>query len=234
MEKVIEAKNLTKRFGKILAVNNLSFEIKKGEIFGLIGPNGGGKTTTIKMILGILKPTKGEVFVFGKKMPNLKVLEKVGFMPQETALYEDLTLAENLSFFGKIYKIKNLKEKIEKILDFVGLKAWKNEIVSNFSGGMKKRASFAISLLPDPEILILDEPTVGIDPPLVISFWNLFYKLQKEGKTILITTHVMEEAMNCQRVGLMASGKLIAIDSPKNLIEKMKVSSLLEVFLKIQ
>ncbi len=234
MEKEILTKGLTKKFGNFLAVDNLNLEIERGEIFGLLGPNGGGKTTTIRMILGILKPQKGEIFVLGKKMPNLEVLSKIGYMPQESALYEDLTLIENLSLFGKIYDVLNLKEKIEEVLKFVGLENWKNELVLNLSGGMKKRASFAIALLPDPEILILDEPTVGIDPPLIISFWDYFKKLSQKGITILLTTHNMEEAMNCQRVGLMREGKLIALGPPKKLIEEFKANSLLEVFLKIK
>jgi ABC-2 type transport system ATP-binding protein len=234
MEKVIETKNLKKRFGKILAVDNVSLEIEKGKIFGLIGPNGGGKTTLIRMILGILKPTEGEVFVFGKKMPNRKVLKKIGYMPQESALYENLTLKENLLTFGEIFGIKNLKERIKEILKFVGLEGWEKEMVENFSGGMKKRASFSISLLPDPEILILDEPTVGIDPPLMVSFWEYFKELSKIGKTILITTHNLEEAMNCQEIGLMSRGKIILKGNPFELLKEHKVNSLLDLFLKFQ
>ena len=234
MEKVIETKNLKKRFGRILAVDNVSLEIEKGKIFGLIGPNGGGKTTLIKLILGILKPTEGEVFVFGKKMPNRKVLKKIGYMPQESALYENLTLKENLLTFGEIFGVKNLKERIKEVLKFVGLEGWENEIVENFSGGMKKRASFSISLLPDPEILILDEPTVGIDPPLMVSFWEYFKELSTIGKTILITTHNLQEAMNCQEIGLMSRGKIILKGNPFELLKEYKATSLLDLFLKFQ
>jgi ABC-2 type transport system ATP-binding protein len=234
MEKVIETKNLKKKFGKILAVENVNLEIEKGKIFGLIGPNGGGKTTLVRLILGILKPTEGEVFVFGKKMPNRKVLKKIGYMPQESALYENLTLKENLLTFGEIFGVKNLKERIKEVLKFVGLEGWENEIVENFSGGMKKRASFSISLLPDPEILILDEPTVGIDPPLMVSFWEYFKELSKIGKTILITTHNLQEAMNCQEIGLMSKGKIILKGNPFELLKEYKANSLLDLFLKFQ
>jgi ABC-2 type transport system ATP-binding protein len=234
MEKVIETKNLKKKFGKILAVENVNLEIEKGKIFGLIGPNGGGKTTLVRLILGILRPTEGEVFVFGKKMPNRKVLKKIGYMPQESALYENLTLKENLLTFGEIFGVKNLKERIKEVLKFVGLEGWENEIVENFSGGMKKRASFSISLLPDPEILILDEPTVGIDPPLMVSFWEYFKELSTIGKTILITTHNLQEAMNCQEIGLMSRGKIILKGNPFELLKEYKATSLLDLFLKFQ
>jgi ABC-2 type transport system ATP-binding protein len=234
MEKVIETKNLKKKFGKILAVDNVNLEIEKGKIFGLIGPNGGGKTTLIKLILGILKPTEGEVFVFGKKMPNRKVLKKIGYMPQESALYENLTLRENLLTFGEIFGVKNLKERIKEVLKFVGLEGWENEMVENFSGGMKKRASFSVSLLSDPKILILDEPTVGIDPSLMVSFWEYFKVLSKIGKTILITTHNLEEAMNCQEIGLMSRGKIILKGNPFELLKEHKAASLLDLFLKFQ
>jgi len=167
-------------------------------------------------------------------MPNRKILKKIGYMPQESALYENLTLKENLLTFGEIFGVKNLKERIKEVLKFVGLKGWENEIVENFSGGMKKRASFSISLLPDPEILILDEPTVGIDPPLMVSFWEYFKKLSKIGKTILITTHNLQEAMNCQEIGLMSKGKIILKGNPFELLKEHKVSSLLDLFLKFQ
>jgi ABC-2 type transport system ATP-binding protein len=234
MEKVIETKNLKKKFGKILAVDNVSLEIEKGKIFGLIGPNGGGKTTLIRMILGILKPTEGEVFIFRKRMPDRKVLKKVGYMPQESALYENLTLKENLLTFGEIFGVKNLKERMKEVLKFVGLEGWENEMIENFSQGMKKRASFSVSLLPDPEILILDEPTVGIDPPLMVSFWEYFKELSKIGKTILITTHNLQEAMNCQEIGLMSKGKIILKGNPLELLKEHKVNSLLDLFLKFR
>ena len=233
METVIETYELTKRFGSLTAVDNLNLEVKKGEVFGFIGPNGAGKTVTIKMLLSIIKPTRGSATVFGKKVPNVEVLKRVGYMPQETALYEDLTAHENIQLFGEIYGVNRsqLKEREDELLKFVGLIKWKNVIVSNFSGGMKSRLSFACSLIHQPELLFLDEPTVGIDPPLRASFWSYFKELTKKGITIFITTHYMDEASRCDRVGLIRNGRLLAVDTPNALKSKTGMESLEDVFL---
>lgn len=233
METAIETYELTKRFGDLTAVDNLNLKIRKGEIFGLIGPNGAGKTVTIKMLLGILKPTKGRVIVLGEEIPNGEVLKRIGYMPQETALYEDLTAHENIQLFGEIYGVNRsqLGEREDELLKFVGLIEWKNAIVSDFSGGMKSRLSFACSLIHQPELLFLDEPTVGIDPPLRASFWSHFKELTKKGVTILITTHYMDEASRCDRVGLIRNGRLLAVDTPKALKSKTGMESLEDVFL---
>jgi len=230
---VIECSNLTKKFGKLVAVNNLNMKIKKGEIYGLIGPNGSGKTTTIRMLLGIIKPTHGSVTIFGESMPNRKILRRIGYMPQGTALYEDLTVLENILFFGEIYNVNGseLRKRAHEILEFVGLAERKNTIVSNLSGGMKSRLSFACSLIHQPQLLLLDEPTVGVDPQLRLSFWKYFRELTRRGATILITTHYMDEASRCDRVGLMWNGKLIAEDKPEALISKTGKKSLEDAFL---
>jgi ABC-2 type transport system ATP-binding protein len=233
MRTVIETYRLTKKFGDLTAVNDLNLEVKKGEIFGFIGPNGAGKTVTIKMLLGILKPTKGRAIVLGEEVPNREVLKRIGYMPQETALYEDLTAHENIQLFGGIYGINSakLKEREDDILKFVGLIKWKNVIVSNFSEGMKSRLSFACSLVHQPELLFLDEPTVGIDPPLRASFWSYFKELTKRGVTIFITTHYLDEASRCDRVGLIRNGRLLAVDTPNALKSKTGMESLEDVFL---
>jgi|Deesub1362B_J571_1020462.scaffolds.fasta_scaffold03944_1 ABC-2 type transport system ATP-binding protein len=230
---VIETYGLTKKFGALTAVNNLNLKVKKGEIFGLIGPNGAGKTVTIKMLLGILKPTKGRAIILGEEVPNREVLKRIGYMPQETALYEDLTAQENIRLFGEIYGLNRsqLGEREDEILKFVELTKWKNVIVSNFSGGMKSRLSFACSLLHQPELLFLDEPTVGIDPPLRASFWSHFKELAKGGVTVFITTHYMDEASRCDRVGLIRDGRLLAVDTPNALKSKTGMESLEDVFL---
>jgi ABC-2 type transport system ATP-binding protein len=233
METVIETYGLTKRFGDITAVDDLNLEVKKGEVFGFIGPNGAGKTVTIKMLLGIMKPTRGRVAVFGKKVPNVEALKRIGYMPQETALYEDLTAHENIQLFGEIYGVNRsqLREREDELLKFVELIEWKNVIVSTFSGGMKSRLSFACSLVCQPELLLLDEPTVGIDPPLRASFWSRFKELTRKGVTILITTHYMDEASRCDRVGLISNGRLLAVGTPNALKSKTGMESFEDVFL---
>jgi ABC-2 type transport system ATP-binding protein len=233
MRTVIETYELTKKFGELAAVDNLNLEVKKGEIFGLIGPNGAGKTVTIKMLLGIIKPTKGRAIVLGEEVPNRDMSKRIGYMPQETALYEDLTAHENIWLFGEIYGLNRsqLREREDEILKFVGLIRWKNVIVSNFSGGMKSRLSFACSLIHQPELLFLDEPTVGIDPPLRASFWSHFKELTKRGVTVFITTHYMDEASRCDRVGLIRNGRLLAVDTPNALKSKTGMESLEDVFL---
>ena len=230
---VIKTHNLIKKFGDLVAVNNLNMEIKRGEIYGLIGPNGAGKTVTIKMLLGIMKPTRGSASIFGQKVPSIEIGTKIGYMPQESALYEDLTVHEHIHFFGEIYGVHSsqLREREDEILEFVGLAKWKKTIVLNLSGGMKSRLSLACSLIHQPELLFLDEPTVGIDPKLRISFWNYFRSITKKGTTILITTHYMDEANRCDRVGLMWNGRLIGEGSPDALRSKTGKESLEDVFL---
>jgi len=233
MQTVIETYGLTKKFKGLIAVDNLNLAVKKGEIFGFVGPNGAGKTVTIKMLLGIIKPTSGSAAIFGKEVPNVDTLKRIGYMPQETALYEDLTAYENIQLFGQIYGMNRsqLREREDEILKFTGLIERKNCIVSNFSGGMKSRLSFACSLIHQPELLFLDEPTVGIDPPLRASFWSYFKELTKKGVTIFITTHYMDEASRCDRVGLIRNGKLLTVDTPNTLKSKTGMESLEDVFL---
>ncbi|BAW31349.1 MAG TPA: ABC transporter ATP-binding protein [Methanothermobacter sp.] len=227
--------NLTKKFGEFCAVNTLNLKVKKGEIYGLLGPNGAGKTTTIKMLCGISKATSGKAFILGKRVPDKIVAREIGYMPQETALYDNLTIEENLEFYGEIFNLKDDKipNKIQKLLDFINLKDWGDELVRNLSGGMKHRVSLACALIHEPKILFLDEPTVGIDPELRVSFWDYFKQLKKSGKTILITTHYMDEARHCDRIGFMRAGKLIAEDKPQQMLIKTGTESLEDAFLKI-
>ncbi|AMK15316.1 ABC transporter ATP-binding protein [Methanobrevibacter olleyae] len=225
---------LGKKYGDFKALDNLSLEINKGEIYGLLGPNGAGKTTIIKILCGLLNPTSGEAYILDNKVPNKKISSDIGYMPQETALYSGLTIHQNIEFYAKLFGIKNneIKEKEMELLNFVDLYDWRNEIIENLSGGMKHRVSLACTLIHNPKVIILDEPTVGVDPELRISFWNYFNKLKDEGVAILITTHYMDEAERCDRIGLINHGHLIAENTPKNLIIEAGTDSLEDAFLK--
>lgn len=233
MDYAIKTSSLTKKFGDFKAVNDLNLKVKKGEIYGLLGPNGAGKTTAIKILSGLLKPSSGEAFVLGNKIPDKKIASSIGYMPQETALYVGLTVHQNMNFYGKLFGIKNskIKEKEKELLEFVDLYNWRNELVQNLSGGMKHRASLACTLIHEPELLFLDEPTVGVDPELRISFWDYFNELKDKGTTILITTHYMDEARRCDRVGFMNKGNLIAEGTPEELLIKARTDSLEDAFL---
>jgi ABC-2 type transport system ATP-binding protein len=233
MKNVVVTKDLTKKFGDLTAVDNLNLKLPKGEVFGFIGPNGSGKTTAIKMLCGLLKPTLGESYVLGKKIPDASIYPRIGYMPQETALYMDLTVKQTIQFFGEIYGLsKDAIVKREKdLLDFVDLKARRDEIVYNLSGGMKHRLSLAVSLIHEPELLFLDEPTVGVDPELRTTFWSYFKDLCSSGVTVLITTHYMDEASRCDRVGMIRAGRMVACDSPARMKEETGQKSLEDAFL---
>ncbi|MEM0302694.1 MAG: ABC transporter ATP-binding protein [Archaeoglobaceae archaeon] len=231
MEK-IKIEDLTVRFGKFVAVNNLNMKVRSGEILGLLGPNGAGKTTTIKAILGFV-PYEGKVEINA---------EKIGWMPQNAPLYLNLTVEENLRFFAEAYGVKNAKQKIEELLKLVELEKFRNRLVRNLSGGMKQRCAFACAMVHEPDLLILDEPTAGVDPKLRKSFWEYFESLNKEGKTILITTHYMDEAEKCQRIVLMRGGEILAEGSPEDIkrkalggeIVKVKVAKAEDAFKKLK
>jgi len=214
---IIEAFDVTKKFGDFVAVNNLNLEVVRGEILGLLGPNGAGKTTTVRMMACLLKPTSGKILVDGYdavKEPE-KVKQEIGYMPQRFSLYEDLTVVENLEFYGKIYGLPSMERerKAKELLEFVELSQFGNRLAGKLSGGMKQRLLLACALLHEPELLILDEPTAGVDPPLRRRFWEYFRELNKKGVTLLITTHYMDEAENCTRIGIMNNGKLIKLGS---------------------
>lgn len=229
----IQTSGLTKKFKDFTAVDNLDLKVKKGEIYGLLGPNGAGKTTVIKMLSSISNPTSGEARVLGEKIPNGDIASKIGYMPQETGIYLGLTVEQNLNFYGRIFGLPQdeLEKRKDELLKFVDLLDWKYEMAENLSGGMKHRISLACTLLHQPQILFLDEPTVGVDPELRVSFWNYFQKLREQGITILITTHYMDEARHCDRVGFMQRGQLIAEDSPLEILKRSGKKSLEDAFL---
>jgi ABC-2 type transport system ATP-binding protein len=215
MNPVIEVADLSRRFGDFLAVDRVSFEVSAGEIVGYLGPNGSGKTTTIRMLLGLLRPTSGRAVVLGYDVASdpEAVRSRVGYMSQRFALYDDLTGRENLSFYGGVYGIRDPRQ-IAQTLDRVGLVGHEDMLASSLSTGWRQRLALAIALVHGPRLLFLDEPTSGVDPSARRAFWDLIYELSRDGVTILVTTHYMDEAEYCERVGIMREGRLLAMDTP--------------------
>ena len=234
---VIQARKLTKMFGDFTAVNAISFDVKKGEIFGFLGANGAGKTTAMKLLIGISKPTSGEASVAGFDVFNdrEKIKKNIGYMSQKFALYDDLTVKENITFFGGIYGLSraDIKEKSKKLIEELDLAHIADELVGSLPLGWKQKISFSIALLHDPKIVFLDEPTGGVDPITRRQFWELIYKAAHQGTTIFVTTHYMDEAEYCDRVSIMVNGKIEALDTPKNLKSKFETDSMNGVFLKL-
>jgi ABC-2 type transport system ATP-binding protein len=230
----VETKGLSKNFGKFAALIDLDLKVRTGEVYGLLGPNGAGKTTAIRIMCRLIKPTAGTAVLLGRPLGDAAAVSQIGYMPQETALYQNLTVHQNIQFFGSVFGLDaatiSLREK--ELLEFVDLSKWKDALVSNLSGGMKHRASLACSLVPEPRLLFLDEPTVGVDPKLRASFWNYFDRLKGKGITIIITTHYMDEAKHCDRIGFMRSGHLIAEGTPKEILTRTKTESLEDAFLR--
>jgi len=219
---MLSVRSLTKKFGDFIAVDDLTFEIEKGEIYALLGPNGAGKTTTIRMILGILRPTHGEVFVDGinvHKHPEI-AKAKIGYMPQSHSLYEDLTVWENLDFYASMYGLKD-ENKLKEILDFVELYDVRHRLVGHLSGGMKQRASLACALVHDPPFLVLDEPTAGVDPVVRRRMWDYFKHLKDGGRTILVTTHYMDEVVHADTIHLVRRGKTMMKGTMDEIIKRM-------------
>jgi ABC-2 type transport system ATP-binding protein len=234
---VIEAKNLTKKFGDFTAVDAISFEVKKGEIFGFLGANGAGKTTAMKMLIGISKPTSGEATIAGFDIYTQTELIKnnIGYMSQKFALYDDLTVQENIIFFGGIYGLKRsvIKQKSEALIKELELEEIANDYVGSLPLGWKQKISFSVSLLHEPKIVFLDEPTGGVDPITRRQFWEMIYKTAHQGTTVFVTTHYMDEAEYCDRVSIMVNGKIEALDSPKALKKQFEAKSMNDVFLKL-
>jgi ABC-2 type transport system ATP-binding protein len=222
----IEVSGLTKKFGEFVAVNNVTFEVSRGEIFGFLGPNGAGKTTTIRMLLGLLTPTSGSARVVGFDVVKEieAVRKRIGYMSQKFSLYNDLTVEENLNFYGGVYGVlgRRLKERKEYILKMAGLVGRERELTRNLSGGWKQRLALGAAIIHEPEALFLDEPTAGVDPISRRTFWELIYELAEAGTTILVTTHYMDEAEHCQNLVFIQRGNLVAKGSP----EEIKVSKM--------
>lgn len=217
----VEAHGLTKQFGSFIAVNHVSFSVKKGEIFGFLGANGAGKTTTIRMLCGLISPTDGKGTVGGYDInrESEKIKKSIGYMSQKFSLYQDLTVEENIRFYSGIYNVegKKKKERMEWVLNMAGLQERRKSMTSVLSGGWKQRLSLGCAVLHEPPILFLDEPTSGVDPIARRAFWDLIYELAEEGVTIFVTTHYMDEAEYCDRISLMEAGKIIALGTPMEL-----------------
>lgn len=234
MDYTVSLQGVSKAFGKNTLLKNIDFNSESGNIYGLIGPSGAGKTTIIKMIVGMDAADQGSVYLLNKKMPNLGILQEIGYMAQSDALYTALTGKENLQFFASLYKLskKEREERLEYTANLVNLTSELVKKVSAYSGGMKRRLSLAIALIQNPEELILDEPTVGIDPQLRQTIWNELVRLKnEEGKTILVTTHVMEEAEKCDSISMVREGVTIANGTPSELKKLYSADTLDGVFL---
>src|SRR5512140_154318 len=230
-EAVIKVENLTRKFGDFVAVDHVNFEVGAGEVVGYLGPNGSGKTTTIRMLLGLLEPSAGKATVLGFDAfrQSEDVRARSGYMSQKFALYDDLTILENLTFYGGVYGIRD-RSRIRATLQLVGLSEHGSELTRGLSAGWRQRLAFGIALVHQPKLLFLDEPTSGVDPNARRAFWDLIYQLADEGVTILVTTHYMDEAEYCERVGIMRDGKLLALDSPMNLKKQVVAGNVWEVY----
>ena len=236
-EKVIDVGNLTKRFGNFTAVNSISFEVYKGEIFGFLGANGAGKTTAMKMLCGILKPTSGKGYVAGFDIfrEQEKIKSRIGYMSQRFSLYEDLKVWENIRLFGGIYGLKDreIAERCDQILEDLDFVSEKNTLVASLPLGWKQKLAFSVALVHNPEIVFLDEPTGGVDPAARRQFWELIYDAAGRGITIFVTTHYLDEAEYCHRISMMADGVIKALDTPENLKKQFGTESMDETFYKI-
>ncbi|MEP7252958.1 MAG: ABC transporter ATP-binding protein [Ginsengibacter sp.] len=234
-EEVITTDKLTKKFGDFVAADSLSFEVKKGEIFGFLGANGAGKTTAMRMLCGLSKPTSGKATIAGFDVyrQTEKIKKNIGYMSQKFSLYEDLTVQENIHFFGGIYGLpdKKLKDKTNELIAQLGLQNEAKKLVADLPLGWKQKLAFSVAIIHEPKIVFLDEPTGGVDPVARRQFWELIYEAAANGMTIFITTHYMDEAEYCNRISIMVDGKIEALDTPQKLKEQYNAASMDEVFL---
>jgi ABC-2 type transport system ATP-binding protein len=236
-DKAITAEQLTKKFGDFTAVDQISFDVKKGEIFGFLGANGAGKTTAMRMFCGLSLPTSGQATVGGFDVyrENEKIKNAIGYMSQRFSLYDDLSVLENIRFYAGIYGMvsKAIRVKAEHILKGLELEAEKHMLVGSLPLGWKQKLAFSVAIFHEPRIVFLDEPTGGVDPITRREFWQLIYEAASEGITVFVTTHYMDEAEYCNRVSIMVDGKIEALDTPSDMKKTMGVSSMNEVFLQL-
>lgn len=226
----VDVEGLVKQFGRQRALDGVTLRIRRGEVYGLLGPNGAGKTTLIRSLVGLVAPEAGTVSVLGRRMPQLEVLGHVGYMTQQAALYPDLSAEENVHFFGAIY---GRVDGVRDALEFVDLWDRRKSVVSTLSGGMRTRCSLACALVHKPDLLLLDEPTVGVDPQLRVQLWDRFRKMAAGGTTIVVSSHVMDEAERCDRLGLIRFGKLLAEGTVADIKAKAGVDRLEDAFLRL-
>jgi len=227
---VVQTNDLHKRFGSIHAVDGVTLSVRRGEIYGLLGPNGSGKTTLIRLLLGLLRPSSGSVRLLGREMPDKAVLGQVGYMTQTSALYEELTVRENVAFFAEMCGRKD-RAWMDEVIELVELQDRSRSPVRTLSGGLRQRTSLACTLAHRPRLLLLDEPTVGVDPQLRATFWSYFRRLADSGITLIVSSHVMDEAERCDRLGFMRQGKLLAEGTAAEIRRQKGANTLEEAFL---
>jgi ABC-2 type transport system ATP-binding protein len=229
----IVAQNLTRKFGKFTAVDHISFQVSRGEIFGFLGPNGSGKTTTIRMLLGLLHPTSGDASVLGYDVVHHAdaVKRRVGYMSQKFSLYNDLNVIENLRFYGRAYNVwgKPLDQRQSQVLELAELTGHERELTANLAGGFKQRLALATAIIHEPQLVFLDEPTAGVDPVVRRDFWRLLYRLAAEGTTIFVTTHYMDEAEQCHRLAFIHNGKIVTTGTPSEIKQTQMHGHVIEI-----
>jgi ABC-2 type transport system ATP-binding protein len=237
-EPAVVTTHLTRRFGDLVAVRDLNLEIQTGEVFGLLGPNGSGKTTTIRMLCGLLEPTEGTARVAGVDVTAApeQIKQRIGYMSQRFGLYEDLTVAENLDFYAGIYGLPRAtrRERLDTIIGFIGLSRRLSQLTGTLSGGWKQRVALACALIHQPPVLFLDEPTAGVDPAARRGFWRTIYELAQAGTTVIVTTHYMDEAQRCHRLAMMSGGHLIALGTPDEVATQVGGATLEDAFVILQ
>ncbi|GAB1404400.1 hypothetical protein MASR1M74_15790 [Lentimicrobium sp.] len=235
--KVIKVNNLVKKFGNFVANDHLNFEVPRGEIFGFLGANGAGKTTAMRILCGLSKPTSGQVMVAGYDVYTQaeKIKERIGYMSQRFSLYEDLTVAENFRFYGGIYGLSRqaIKDKLGNMLSRLQLEAMRNRLIGTLPPGIRQKVAFSVAIMHEPEIAFLDEPTGGVDPITRRQFWEMIYETAAKGITVFVTTHYMDEAEYCDRISIMADGRIEALDTPAALKQQYNAPSVNDVFLKL-
>jgi len=234
----VHTEKLTRKFGDFTAVDNVTFDIQRGEVFGVLGPNGSGKTTTIRMLCGLLAPTSGTATVAGFDVltQSEEIRQNIGYMSQKFGMYEDLTVAENLDFYSSLYGLtgEDKRKRMNELFDELGLRPRIKQLVGTLSGGWKQRISLACAIAHHPQVLFLDEPTAGVDPAARRRFWDTIYELAKGGTTILVTTHYMDEAARCQRIAFLSRGHLIAVGTSEEVTRQFGKPTIEDVFIELQ